>query len=73
MSKGIMNKVFSCADDIGIKIYYQDTDNIHLNYDDVTEIIQTYTQKYNQDLVGENVVNFHVDLIWLMLVVKFTQ
>ena len=38
MSKGIMNKVFSCADDCDIKIYYQDTDSIHLNYDDVDKI-----------------------------------
>ena len=29
MSKRIVNKVFSFADDLGIKIYYQDTDNIH--------------------------------------------
>ena len=35
MSKRIMNKVFSCTDDFNIKIYYQDTDSIHLNYDDV--------------------------------------
>ena len=33
-----MNKVFSCADDCDIKIYYQDTDSIHLNYDDVDKI-----------------------------------
>ena len=30
MSKRIMNKVFSCADDCGVKIYYQDTGSIHL-------------------------------------------
>ena len=30
-----MNKVFTCADDCDINIYYQDTDPIHLNYDDV--------------------------------------
>ena len=31
MSKRIMNKVFSCADDRSIEIYDQDTDIIHLN------------------------------------------
>ena len=61
MSKTIMNKVFSCADDLGITIYYQDTDNINLNYDDVPKIIETYKQKYDQDLVGENSGNFHDD------------
>ena len=35
MSKRIMNQVFSCADDCNVKIYFQDTDSIHLNYDDV--------------------------------------
>ena len=24
-----MNKVFTCADDLNTKIYYQDTDSIH--------------------------------------------
>ena len=35
MSNIIMNEVFSCADDCDIKICYQDTDSIHLNYGDV--------------------------------------
>ena len=40
----IMNKVFSCADDCSIGIYDQDTDDIHLNYDDVAKVVKTYTQ-----------------------------
>ena len=55
-----MNKVFSCVDDIGIKIDYQDTDSIHSIYDDVPKTVETYKQKCNQDLVGENFGNFHV-------------
>ena len=35
-----MNKVFSCADDCEIKIYYKDTDSIHLNYDDVPNVLR---------------------------------
>ena len=35
-----MNKVFSCAYDLNIKIYYQDTDHIHLNYDDVDKVVE---------------------------------
>ena len=38
MSKRIMNKAFSCADGCAIKVYYQDTDSIHLNYGDVDKI-----------------------------------
>ena len=40
MSKRIMNKVFSCYYDCGVKIYYQYTDSIHLNYDDVDTIVK---------------------------------
>ena len=55
-----MNKVFSCADDVNIKIYYQDTDSIHLNYDDVPKVVDRYKQKYNQELVGGYLGNIHV-------------
>ena len=42
MSKRIVNKVFICADDLNIKIYYQDTDSIHLNYEDVGTIVEIF-------------------------------
>ena len=61
MSKRIMNKVFSSAFDIGVKIYYQDTDSIHLNYDDVDKVVKRYKEKYGLDLVGEDLGNFHID------------
>ena len=35
MSKRIMNKVFDVSYECGVKISYQYTDSIHLNYDDV--------------------------------------
>ena len=35
MSTTIMNKVFDCANDCNVNMYYQDTDSIHLNHDDV--------------------------------------
>ena len=62
MSKGIMNGVFGCASDCGVKVYDQDTDSIHLNYDDVDTIVSRYKEKYGLDLVGENLGKFHVDL-----------
>ena len=45
MSKRIVNKVFSCADDCGLKTYYQYTDIIHLNYDDVDTVVKRYKRK----------------------------
>ena len=44
MSKRIMNKMFSCADDLNIKAFYQDTDSTHLNYDDVGKIVDRYKE-----------------------------
>ena len=61
MSKRIMNKVFDASNDCGVKIYYQDTDSIHLNYDDVNKVVDRYKEKYNVELVGEELGNFHVD------------
>ena len=55
-----MNKVFSCVHDLNIKIYYQDTDIIHLNYDDVDKVVWRYEGTYNLELVGEDLGNFHV-------------
>ena len=57
-----MNKVFDASSGCGVKIYYQDTDGIHLNYDDVGKIVKKYKEKCGNDLVGEDLGNFHIDL-----------
>ena len=54
MSKKLMDCVFGCANDCNVKVYYQDTDSIHLNYDDVNTIVNRYKNKYNTDSVGVN-------------------
>ena len=41
-----MNKDFGVSNDCGVKVYYQDTDSIHLNYDDVEKIVKTYISKH---------------------------
>ena len=46
MSKRNMNKVFSCAGDCGVKIHYQDTDPIHLNYEDVHKVVKRYNAQF---------------------------
>ena len=45
MSKIIMHKVFDASLDSGVKIYYQDTDIINLNYDDVDKVVKTYNKQ----------------------------
>ena len=62
MSRRIMHKVFSCYSDCGVKLYYRDTDSIHLTYDDVDKVVERYNDKYGQALVGKNLGQFHVDL-----------
>ena len=62
MSKRVMNKVFSCSDDLNIKNDYQGTDSTHSDYDDVGKVVEIYKRKYGQELVGDGLVNFHVDL-----------
>ena len=61
MSKTIMNKVASFADDCSIEHCYQDTDSIHLNYEDVAKIAEIYKEHNDQDSVGEGLGKFHVD------------
>ena len=61
MSKRIMNKVFGASSECGVKIQYQDTGSIHLNYDDVDKVVKKYKGKYGNDLVGEDLGNFHID------------
>lgn len=61
MSKRIMNEVFDVANTKGLPFYYTDTDSIHCNYDDVKTLEQAYKAKYNKDLNGKNLEQFHVD------------
>ena len=39
-----MNTVFSCADDCGVKTYYQDTDGRHSNCDGVPKVVKRYKE-----------------------------
>ena len=40
-----MNRVFGSASDIGAKVYYQDTDSTHLNYEGVDKVVKRYKEK----------------------------
>ena len=62
MSKICMNGVFGCADDCNVNIYHQDTYAIHWYYEDVNKIVNRGKDKYNKDLVGENLGN--VIVMW---------
>ena len=60
-SKHLMNRVMASAEQNGIEIFYQDTDSMHLNEDDVKKVAEIFKEKYNAELIGENMCQFHND------------
>mgnify|MGYP001593031573 CR=1 FL=1 len=61
MSKHIMNEVICLAEDAEIKIYYQDTDSMHIENDGVERLNDLFVEKYNHQLIGEKLGQFHCD------------
>lgn len=61
MSKRIMNEVICLAEDNGINIYYQDTDSMHIHDNQVQQLSNLFTQKYNRELIGKDLGQFHCD------------
>ena len=60
-SKHIMSKVMFLAQDLGISIEYTDTDSMHLARDRVTDLANAYRTKYNTELIGKGIGQFHGD------------
>jgi len=60
-SKHIMNRVMCLAEDINAKIWYQDTDSMHIDYDAVNILADKYMNIYNKNLIGNQMGQFHVD------------
>ena len=61
MSKRIMNEVFCLAEDMGLTVFYQDTDSGHYYVDEIEKLAQEYKKIYNRDLIGKNLGQFHSD------------
>lgn len=67
MSKRIMNEVICLGEDLeeegfsDCKIYYQDTDSIHINYDGVKILGDRFNKIYNRELIGSDMGQFHID------------
>jgi hypothetical protein len=60
-SKRIMNEVMCLAEDNDIKIYYQDTDSMHIEEDKIEKLKTLFREKYNRELDGEAMGQFHCD------------
>ena len=61
MSKRIMNEVMTTAEDLNIKIFYQDTDSMHIEKDKLKDLEIEFKNRYGRDLVGKNLGQFHND------------
>ena len=61
MSKRIMNEVICLAEDNNKKIYYQDTDSMHIQSKSVDKLAKLYYEKYNRELIGQHMGQFHTD------------
>ena len=60
-SKRIMNEVMCLAEDLNLNMFYQDTDSIHIVYDDVEILAKAFEEKYHRILQGGDMGQFHID------------
>ncbi|KKP78372.1 MAG: hypothetical protein UR73_C0001G0012 [candidate division WS6 bacterium GW2011_GWF1_35_23] len=60
-SKKIMNQLFYLAYKNNLKIFYQDTDSIHILEENIKPLSDLYLEKYNKILIGKNMGQFHSD------------
>jgi hypothetical protein len=61
MSKRIMNRVMCLAEDMGLDMYYTDTDSIHIKDAHVPILAKAYKSRYNKTLIGKELGQFHTD------------
>lgn len=61
MSKRIMNEVICTAEDMNIKIYYQDTDSLHIEEGDIKKLESKYIKEFKKPLIGSSFGQFHSD------------
>lgn len=61
MSKRIMNEVMGTANDENINIYYQDTDSMHMDDDQIQNLANKYNEIYKKELIGKQFGQFHSD------------
>jgi len=61
MSKRIMNEVMCLSEDLNMKIYYQDTDSMHIEQQHIKPLSHEYQVKYQRELIGSKMGQFHSD------------
>ena len=56
-----MNEVMTIADDNNLNIWYQDTDSMHIDYEQVETLATLFKEKYSKELIGKDMGQFHID------------
>lgn len=59
-AKRIMNQVMCLAHDLGIRIFYTDTDSMQIE-DRLDELSAAFKEKYGRELIGKDLGQFHTD------------
>ena len=59
ISKRTMNEVMCLAFNLGIRVYYQDTNSVHIETHDLQRLAEEFKRKYNIELIGKNMGQFH--------------
>ena len=60
-AKRIINRVMFVDPTNKVKIYYMDTDSMHLSEKDMNITVDLFRKKYGRELVGKNLGQFHSD------------
>lgn len=56
-----MNEVVTLAEDEGFNLWYQDSDSVHTNYEEVHMLEQKIKEHRGRYLVGDEMGQFHID------------
>ena len=56
-----MNEVMCTAEDLDIKIFYQDTDSMHIEKAKLNDLALEFKQRFDRELIGKNLGQFHND------------
>jgi hypothetical protein len=73
MSKRIMNEVMCTAEDLGIRIFYQDTDSMHIDMNRLNDLAIEYKSRFGRELIGKNLGQFHNDFDEVSALLDFEQ
>ena len=61
MSKRVMAEVTCTAQDLGVPIYYTDTDSLQIEESGIPAVAAEYERLYDRPLIGKNLGQFHND------------